>query len=48
MEEFHKLPRSNLIAFPHTIKAASQVKRLVVRHRFMEALSNTFCKTAVG
>jgi hypothetical protein len=48
MQVLHKFPCSNLIAFPNAIKAASQVKRLVVRHIFMEAASYTLCKTAVG
>ena len=37
MEVFHKLPCSNLIASFDAIKAARQVKRLVVGHGVMEA-----------
>jgi hypothetical protein len=47
MEVLHEIPRSSLIALAHATKAASQIKRLVVRHRFMEATSYTFCKTPV-
>ena len=48
VEVLHKVPRSNLIALTDTIKAASQVKRLVVRHSVIEASSLTFCKTPVA
>jgi hypothetical protein len=48
MEVLHKLPRSNLIAFAHAIKTASQIKRLVVRHVRIEASSGTYCKTPVA
>jgi hypothetical protein len=48
MEVLHELARSNLIAFPDAIKTASQVKRLVVSHAFIEASSVTFCKTPVA
>jgi hypothetical protein len=48
MEVFHKLPRSNLIAFANAIETASQIKRLVVRHTEIDALSGTYCKTPLG
>jgi hypothetical protein len=48
MEVVDKLPRSCLIALANAIKTASQIKRLVVRHRFMEASSSTFCKTPIA
>jgi hypothetical protein len=47
MEVFHQIPRSNLIALPDTIKTASQIKRLVVRHITIDASSLIFCKTLV-
>gem|GEM_PF-6574827 len=43
-----KLPRSSLVAQANATKTASQIKRLVVRHRFIESSSYTFCKTPVG
>jgi hypothetical protein len=48
MEVLHKLPRSNLIALAHAIKTASQIKRLVVRHRKWRHHQGTFCKTPVA
>jgi hypothetical protein len=48
VEVFHKLPRSNLIAFANAIETASQIKRLVVRHTEIDALSGTYCKTPLG
>ena len=48
VEVFHKIPRSNLIAFSDAIKTASQIKRLVVSHVRIDASSGIFCKTPVG
>jgi hypothetical protein len=45
---FHELPRGSLVALANAAQTASQIKRLVVRHRFMEAPSYTICKTPVG
>jgi len=48
MQVLDKLPCSLLIALAHAIETASQIKRLVVRHRVIEASSYIFCKTPVG
>jgi len=48
VQVFDKIPRSSLVAPTNAIKTASQIKRLVVRHAFMEASSNTYCKTPVA
>ena len=48
VEMFHKFSRSNLIAHTNAIETASQIERLVVRHRDMETGSNTSDKTALG
>jgi hypothetical protein len=48
MEVLHKIPRSDLIAPANAIKTASQIKRLVVRHVWIDASSGIFCKTPVG
>jgi hypothetical protein len=44
----HELARSNLIALAHTIKTASQIKRLVVRHVRIDASSGIYCKTPMA
>jgi len=48
MEVLNELPRSSLVASANAIKAASHIKRLVVRHMLMEASSNTLCKTPMA
>jgi len=47
MKVLHKLPRSDLIAPANAIETASQVKRLVVSHVWIDAASGIFCKTPV-
>jgi hypothetical protein len=45
MEVLDHFPRSNLIALPNASKAASQIKRLVFRHKERDAKSGTSSKT---
>jgi hypothetical protein len=45
MEVLHELSRSALIAQTYAVKTASQIERLVVRHKYIEATSNTLPKT---